>query len=200
MTNKLVVIINSLKVPKIKKILLYGMKFLVPNYGCLQSPWIWDCRPQIPFLSVLPPQLNLLTPSRTKFLGTPLVIQEEKLNVTACRCLFWSLEVCVRILEVDVDLTPCSLVDTLTLLRENRCVCLLWFSFVLRVDDNSRALHPRGKAGARVQLKCDGTRWRTGGEVKGKLANGVGSQYPSHYLGTWCIQHYYRWCAHLGCQ
>jgi hypothetical protein len=24
----------------------------------------------------------------------------------------------------------------------------------------------------RVQLKCDGTRWRTGGEVKGKLANG----------------------------
>ena len=51
----------------------------------------------------------------------------------------------------------------------------------------------------RFKLKCDGTRWRTGGEVKGKLANAVGSQYPSHYLGTWCIQHYYRWCAHLGC-
>ena len=32
----------------------------------------------------------------------------------------------------------------------------------------------------RVQLKRDGTRWRTGGEVKGKLANGVGSQSPSH--------------------
>ena len=46
----------------------------------------------------------------------------------------------------------------------------------------------------RVQLKCYGTPWRTGGEVKRKLANGVGSQYPSHYLGTWCIQHYYRWC------
>jgi len=27
---------------------------------------------------------------------------------------------------------------------------------------------------------------------EGKLANAVGSQYPSHYLGTWCIQHYYR--------
>ena len=38
MTNKLVVIINSLKVPKIKKMLLYGMKFLVPNYSCLQNP------------------------------------------------------------------------------------------------------------------------------------------------------------------
>ena len=44
----------------------------------------------------------------------------------------------------------------------------------------------------RVQLKCDGTRRLTGVEVKGKLANGVGSQYSSHYLGTWCIQHYYR--------
>ena len=52
----------------------------------------------------------------------------------------------------------------------------------------------------RLQLKYDGIKWRTGGEVKGKLANGVGSQYSSHYLGTWCIQHYYRWCAHLGCQ
>ena len=52
----------------------------------------------------------------------------------------------------------------------------------------------------RVRLKCDGTWWRTAGEAKGKLVNGVGSQYPSHYLGTWCIQHYYRWCAHLGCQ
>ena len=68
MTNKLVVIINSLnplnaelnpichllallgayhilhvsrirvKVPKIKKILLYEMKFPVPNYWCLQNP------------------------------------------------------------------------------------------------------------------------------------------------------------------
>ena len=29
--------------------------------------------------------------------------------------------------------------------------------------------------------------------MNGKLATGVGSQYPSHYIGTWCIQHYYRW-------
>ena len=36
------------------------------------------------------------------------------------------------------------------------------------------------------------------GEVKGKLGNELSSQYPSHYLGTWCIQHYYRWYAHLG--
>ena len=36
----------------------------------------------------------------------------------------------------------------------------------------------------RVQLKCDGTRWRTGGEVKGKLVNGVGSQYSSTLYAT----------------
>jgi len=60
MTNKLVVIINSLKVPKIKKILLYEIKFLVPNYSCLQNPGGY--RPHIPVLSVLCPQLNLLKP------------------------------------------------------------------------------------------------------------------------------------------
>jgi hypothetical protein len=49
---------------------------------------------------------------------------------------------------------------------------------------------PQISVEGRVRLKPDGTRWRTGGEVKGKLANGVGSQYSSHYLGTWCIQHY----------
>jgi len=44
---------NSLKVPEIKKILLYQMKFLVPNYSCLQNPWLEGYRPQIPVLSVL---------------------------------------------------------------------------------------------------------------------------------------------------
>jgi len=64
MTNKLVVIINSLKVPKIKKILLYKIKFLVPNYSCLQNPWLGGYRSQIPVLSVLnwicwtPPEQN----------------------------------------------------------------------------------------------------------------------------------------------
>jgi hypothetical protein len=47
--------------------------------------------------------------------------------------------------------------------------------------ENVQILH--AKAG-RVQLKSDGTRWRTGGEVKGKLANGVRDQYSSHYFGT----------------
>ena len=36
------------------------MEFLVPNYSCLQSPRLRGYRPQIPFISVLCPQLNLL--------------------------------------------------------------------------------------------------------------------------------------------
>jgi len=53
MTNKLFVIINSLKVPKIKKMLLYEMKFLVPNYSCLQNHWLGGYRPPDP-LSLCP--------------------------------------------------------------------------------------------------------------------------------------------------
>ena len=74
MTNKLVVVINSLKVPKIKRILLYEMKFLVPNYSCLQNPWLDGYRPQI---HVLWPQMYLLNPlpnPGTKLLVTPLIV------------------------------------------------------------------------------------------------------------------------------
>jgi len=53
----LVVIINSLKVPKIKKILLCEMKFLVPNYSCLQIRGL-----PLPDPRSLYPQLNLLNP------------------------------------------------------------------------------------------------------------------------------------------
>ena len=51
------------KVPKIKKMLPYEMKFLVPNYSCLQNPCIGGYHPQIPVLSFLCSQLNLLNPS-----------------------------------------------------------------------------------------------------------------------------------------
>jgi hypothetical protein len=44
---------NFDKVPKIKKILLYEMKFLVPTYSCRQNPGLGGHGPQIPVLSVL---------------------------------------------------------------------------------------------------------------------------------------------------
>ena len=67
MTSKLVVIINSLEVPTIKKILLYEMKFLVPNYSCLQNPWLGGLPPPDP--RSLCPQLNLLNPTPNKIPG-----------------------------------------------------------------------------------------------------------------------------------
>ena len=62
-TNKLVFIINSLKVPKIKKVLLYEMKFLVPNYSCLQNPWLKGLLPPDPH--------SLCSLSSTEFVEPP---------------------------------------------------------------------------------------------------------------------------------
>jgi hypothetical protein len=75
--------IRTVKVPKIKKILLYETKFLVPNYSCLQNSWLGATAPRSPFSlsSVLNwicwtphtkkiPGLN--PPFRKEFLGTPL--------------------------------------------------------------------------------------------------------------------------------
>jgi hypothetical protein len=51
---------NFDKEPKIKKILLYEMKFLVQNYSCLQNPWLGGPLPPDPHS--LCPQLDLLNP------------------------------------------------------------------------------------------------------------------------------------------
>jgi len=82
MINKLVIIINILRVPKIKKILLYEMKFLVPNYSCLQIPWLGSYRPQIPVLSVLN-WICWTPPPWTKFLGTPLPTSKTEVQCDA---------------------------------------------------------------------------------------------------------------------
>jgi hypothetical protein len=61
MTNKLVVIINSLKVAKkLRKFYYMKWDFLYQITAASRTP---DYRPQIPVLSVLCPQLNLLNPS-----------------------------------------------------------------------------------------------------------------------------------------
>ena len=83
MTNKLVVIINSLKVPKIKKLLLYELKFLVPNYSCLQNPWLGG-------RGLPPPDPHSLSSTEfvelpllwTKFLGTPLYANIMNIRAT----------------------------------------------------------------------------------------------------------------------
>ena len=77
MPNKLIVIINGLKVPKIKKILLYGMKFLVPNYSCLQNPWLEGYRPPDP-RSVSPL-------SSTEFVEPPPPLPRKNSWIRHCR-------------------------------------------------------------------------------------------------------------------
>jgi len=90
---------------------------------------------------------------------------------------------------------------SLAFLLLTHCLITYWERVLRGQREMKRICLPsKYKQHVRRQLKCDGTRLRTGGDVKGKLVNGVGSQYPSHYLGTWYIQHYYRWCAHLGFQ
>ena len=86
MTNKLVVVINRLKCQKLRKNLPHEMMFLVPNYSCLQNPWLGGCCPQIPVLSVLCPQPNLLNPPPNKIPGYATALDAAKkygLNETA---------------------------------------------------------------------------------------------------------------------
>ena len=82
MTNKLVVIINSLKLPKIKKILLYEMKFLVPNYSCLQNPWMGVTAPWSPFS--LPSVLNWIcwTPPPNKIPGYATALDHRHFEIS----------------------------------------------------------------------------------------------------------------------
>ena len=77
-------------------------------------------------------------------------------------------------------------------------ICCLYFRASLSYSEDEGISFYRNFG--RLQLRCDGTRWRTGREVKGKVAKGVSNQYSSHYIGTWYIQHYDRWYAHLDCQ
>jgi len=83
----MVLIINSVKLPKIDKILLYEMKFLLPSYSCLQNPWLRGYRPQIPFLSVLnwifwtPP--NKFPGYATEHMYLYLSLTQEKLRNTS---------------------------------------------------------------------------------------------------------------------
>jgi hypothetical protein len=70
------------------------MKFLVPNYSCLQTPGLGGYRPQIPVLSVLCPQLNLLN-------------APNKIPGYAAGCyILLTYCVCSCLLEVIYGLTP----------------------------------------------------------------------------------------------
>ena len=63
------------------------MKFLVPNYSCLQNPWLGGYRPQIPFLSVL--NWICWTPLQNKIPGYATAY-EGKIQVKVFLCyMLW---------------------------------------------------------------------------------------------------------------
>ena len=76
MTNKLVVIINSPKVPKNQETFTRWNEISCTNLQLPSEPLTRGYRPQIPVLSVLCPlsSTEFVEPPRTKFLGTPLPI------------------------------------------------------------------------------------------------------------------------------
>ena len=61
----------------------------------LKKPWLRGYRLHIPVLSVLCPQLNLLKPARTKFLGTPLQWTDgNDIFLRMCNCCWCGKRIC----------------------------------------------------------------------------------------------------------
>ena len=64
------------------------MKFLVPNYSCLQNPWLGGYSPQIPVLSVLnwfcwPPHLNKIPGYATDYVIPKDMLKGEAIQTYA---------------------------------------------------------------------------------------------------------------------
>ena len=104
------------------------MKFLVPNYSCLQNPWLRGYRPQNPVLSVLCPQLNLLNPPPKKNPGYATSVYHPiyiKLNTQflfsnpnfTCRC------------HLTQEWTIVCLTHRVTVCVRYECT---WFMFVMK--------------------------------------------------------------------
>jgi hypothetical protein len=101
---------NFDKVPKINKIVLYEMKFVVPNYSCPQNPWLGGHCPQIPVISFL--NWICWTPPRIKFLGTPLSITTYCRETESVKGLKvsrqWSLNLLVKSDRAESKTLRCS--------------------------------------------------------------------------------------------
>jgi hypothetical protein len=86
MTNKLVVIIKSLKVLKIKKILLYEMKFLVPP----QDPNSLCPLPSTEFVDPPPNKIpGYTTGYIQQVFKDDLVLNQQELRVFSCLIVDW---------------------------------------------------------------------------------------------------------------
>ena len=76
------------------------------------------------------------------------------------------------------------------------------FPATTRTFTKDTALSEKGR-GAAWHVWINGTAWQGNdiGMPLGRHGHGILCVNRTlHYLGTWCIQHYYRWCAHLDYQ
>jgi len=127
MTNKLVVIINSLKVPKIKKILLYEIKFLVPNYSCLQKPWLGGYRPQIPVLSVLNWICWTPPPEQNSWVRHCKVVEKTKTHIL-CNNINSQLDATIIVLLITLIISTCFGRSFRPSSGALNCVYSLWYN------------------------------------------------------------------------
>ena len=150
-----------------KKMLPYEMKFLVPNYSCLQNHWLGGYRPQIPVLSVLCPQLNLLNPALKKIPGyatgtvhfrVALIIRRSisTLRVTFCRLhiIFIAFRPAINAIIITYIITQYQCTNTLGILcitavqaihacSQKLNTALLTQTFAVNLSDSECQIQPK---------------------------------------------------------
>ena len=102
--------------------------------------------------------------------------------------------------------SPRSFAHAYCCIPEENSSCILWavgLSWNLVAQGDTR----EGKWRGNWRMQCVASTLHTTSEYGVSIittadahTSAAGSQYSSHYFGKWCIQHYYRWCPHLGCR
>ena len=131
MTNKLVVIINSLKVPKIKKILIYEMKFLVPNYSCLQNPWLGATPPDPRSLCPLFSNEFVEPPPLKKIPGYATLWKSNKLATSQLGLFQMKPTRCKLLLSIFISTSLHVLGNCVPIIRRTYCIYATMVFFAL---------------------------------------------------------------------
>jgi hypothetical protein len=161
------------------------MKFLVPNYSCLQNPWQGGYRSQIPVLSVLCPQLNLSNaPPRKKFLGTPLT--DRGLLLKDKKCLNVSKPVCIPKKET---FTPMYICYHSCVLRHSNAVIVSkylhrWQLYMLKKNGCEFPWHYPTTDTHYFSLSnlCPSKNWGEDGDTKEMMTRWISKGFPTTKL------------------
>jgi hypothetical protein len=67
-----------------------------------RNPWLEGYRPQIPIMSALCPERNLLNPLQKKFLGTPLLEARDKWSLIVMHCSVIYISLCLTFFKMQL--------------------------------------------------------------------------------------------------